>query len=318
LETKHALNSYASSTPATDGQLVYVAFEEVDGSTIPAPNVSQPRPVTPGKILVAAYDFQGERRWVARPGEFISAHGFCTNPVLWENLVIINGDHDGESYLVALDKKSGETVWQTPRRHKTRSYATPIIRRLGGQDQLVLCGSFMIASYDPHSGAPLWTVEGAAEQWVASMVSDDERFYAAGGFPTYHVVAVKPEGRGDVTASHVAWHVTNAACYVPSPVISGDYLLVADDRGTANCFERKTGARMWQARLGNGFHASLVAAGNRVLFLADNGVTKIVEPGEQLRVIAENALGEDCSASPAIAGGQILIRGREHLFCIGR
>jgi outer membrane protein assembly factor BamB len=317
LETKHALNSYASSTPATDGTLVYAAFLEVDGSTIPAPNVSQPRPVTPGKMVVAAYDFQGQQQWLVRPGEFISAHGFCTNPVLYGDLLIVNGDHDGDAYLFALNKRTGDTVWKTPRRHKTRSYATPLIRRLGGREQLVLCGSFAVTSFDPRDGAPLWSVEGAAEQWVASMVSDDERFYAAGGWPTYHVLAVRPDGQGDVTQSHVEWHVTNAACYVPSPVLSGEFLLVADDRGTANCFERTTGRRLWQARLGNGFHASLVTAGGYVFFLADNGVMKIVQPGEQLQVVAENPLGEDCFASPAIADGQIFLRGEQHLFCVG-
>jgi outer membrane protein assembly factor BamB len=317
LETKHALNSYASSTPATDGESVYVAFLEVDGSTIPAPNVSQPRPVTPGKIVVAAYDFLGERKWLVRPGDFISAHGFCTNPVLYGDLLVINGDHDGESYLCALDKRTGATVWKTPRRHKTRSYATPQIGRFGDRDQLVLGGSFAVTSFDPHTGSPLWWVEGVAEQWVASTVSDGERVYAAGGFPTYHVLGIRPDGRGDVTTSHVDWHVTKIACYCPSPVLSGDYLLVADDRGTANCFQRKTGERLWQARLGDGFHASLVAAGGLVYFLADNGVTKVVRPGPQLDIAAENPLGQDCSASPAIAAGQFFIRGKQHLFCFG-
>jgi outer membrane protein assembly factor BamB len=259
------LNGYASSTPTTDGTLVYIAFQQIDGSTIPAPNVSQPRPVTPGKIVVAAYDFHGNQRWLVRVGDFISAHGFCTNPVLFGDLLIVNGDHDGDSYLFALDKATGATVWKTPRSHKTRSYATPIVCRPRGQEQLALCGSFSISSFDPRTGAPLWTVEGAAEQWVASMVSDDERLYAAGGWPTYHVVAVRPGGKGNVTETHVDWHVTNSACYVPSPVLCGDYLLVADDRGTANCFERRTGNRVWNARLGNGFHASLVTADRRRL-----------------------------------------------------
>src|SRR5688500_8895155 len=122
LETKHLKNSHASGTPATDGELIYVAFLEVDGSTIPAPNVGAPRPVTPGQIVVAAYDLEGRRRWLARPGSFVSAHGFCSSPVLWRDMVIVNGDHDGDSYIVALNKTTGETVWKVDREHKTRSY----------------------------------------------------------------------------------------------------------------------------------------------------------------------------------------------------
>src|SRR5262245_6515763 len=112
LETKHALNSFASSTPATDGELVYVSFLEVDGHTIPAPNVGTPRPITPGRMVVAAYDFMGKQKWLVRPGEFISAHGYCASPVLYKNLVIVNGDHDGDGYIVALDKQTGATVWK--------------------------------------------------------------------------------------------------------------------------------------------------------------------------------------------------------------
>ena len=102
LETKHSLNSHASGTPATDGELVYVTFLEVDGSTVPAPNVGRKRPVTPGRMVVAAYDFDGRLKWEQKPGSFVSAHGFCSCPVLYEDLVIVNGDHDGESYILAL------------------------------------------------------------------------------------------------------------------------------------------------------------------------------------------------------------------------
>jgi outer membrane protein assembly factor BamB len=318
LETKHTRNSFASGTPATDGELVYVAFLEVDGSTVPAPNVGKPRPVTPGKMLVAAYDFEGRQRWLVRPGEFTSAHGFCSCPVLYKNLVIVNGDHDGESYIVALDKSTGETVWKTPREHKTRSYVTPIIRNVDGQDQLVFSGSKSVVSLDPSTGETIWTIDGPTEQFVASMVYDGERFFMAAGFPTYHVMAIRPEGKGNVTESHVAWHETNAKCYVPSPVVVGDYLLVADDRGTGNCFDTKTGERYWQARLGRGFGSSLVTAGGLAYFVADDGLTKVVRPGKEVEIVAESPIGELTNASPAISQGQIFLRGEKHLFCIGK
>jgi outer membrane protein assembly factor BamB len=317
LETVHARNSHASSTPATDGQRVYVTFLEVDGSTVPATNVSVVRPVTPGKIVVAAYDLEGQELWKVRPGAFVSVHGFCSNPVLHENLVIVNGDHDGDSYLVAVDRATGETVWKVPREHRTRSYVTPLLREIDGRMQLVLAGSHHVAGYDPRDGTRIWKVDGPTEQFVASLVYDGRHVFLAAGYPTHHVMAVRPDGSGNVTDTHVTWHVTNARCYVPSPIILGRYLLVPDDRGTANCFDAATGQRLWQERLGLHFSTSPVAAAGRVYLVADDGVTQVIEPGPTLRILAENPLGEYTYASPAIAGSQLFIRGEKHLFCLG-
>lgn len=317
LETKHALNSFASSTPATDGKLVYVSFLEVDGHTIPAPNVSTPRPITPGRMVIAAYDFEGHQKWLVKPGEFISAQGYCASPVLYRDLVIINGDHDGDSYVVALDKHSGKMVWTVPREHKTRSYVTPIIREIDGRTQMVFSGSKCIVSLDPHDGSRHWIIEGPTEQFVASMVCDGRLFFMAAGFPTYHVMGIRPDGRGDVTETHVAWQTIEAKCYVPSPVVAHGYLIVADDRGTANCFATDSGKRLWQERLGSHFSASLVTAGGLVYLVADDGLTKVVRPGPNLDVVAENPLGEFCYSSPAISQGRLFLRGEKHLYCIG-
>jgi hypothetical protein len=318
LETKHALNSFASSTPATDGELVYVSFLEVDGHTVPSPNIDKPRPITPGNMVIAAYDFDGNEKWLVRPGEFISAHGYCSSPVLYKNFVIINGDHDGDSYIVALDKKTGRTVWRAPRRYQTRSYVTPIIREIDGRTQMVFSGSKAIVSLDPNDGSSHWSIEGPTEQFVASMVydDDDKLFFMTAGFPTFHVLGIRPDGSGDVTNSHVAWHSTGAKCYVPSPVVTNGYLLVADDRGTGNCFDAATGERLWQERLGSHFSSSLVTVGGLVYFTADDGGTKIVKPGPKLEVVAENQLGEFCYSSPAISNGCIYYRGEKNLICI--
>jgi len=317
LETKHALNSFASSTPATDGELVYVSFLEVDGHTVPAPNVGAPRPITPGHMVIAAYDFDGQERWLVRPGAFLSAHGYCTSPVLYKNLVIVNGDHDGDSFLYALDRNTGKTVWSVPREHKIRSYVTPIIREIGGRTQLVFSGSQHIISLDPNDGRMHWKIEGPTEQYVASLVDDGRLLYMAAGFPTYHVLGIRPDGHGDVTETHVAWHSTAARCYVPSPVVVGEYLIVADDRGTANCFDTDKGERHWQERLGKHFSASPVTAGGLVYLTADDGLTKIVRPGPKLDLVAENELGEHCYSSPAISHGCFFFRGEKHLYCLG-
>ncbi|REJ76769.1 MAG: serine/threonine protein kinase, partial [Planctomycetota bacterium] len=316
LETLHHLNSRASGTPVTDGKTVYVAFLEVDGSTVPAPNVGSPREITPGRIVVAAYDFDGNRRWLVRIGDFVSAHGFCSCPVIFEDLLIINGDHDGDSYIAALDRETGEIVWKHPRANGIRSYVTPIIREIDGRTQMVLSGSEHVTSLDPRTGSTLWTIDGPTEQFVASMVFDGERFFMACGFPDYHVMAIDPTGAGDVTTTHVAWHSTEARCYVPSPVLAAGCLLVANDDGIAHCYDAATGEHLWRERMGRHYSASLISAAGLAYLTDDDGVTKIIRPGPEPEVLAENNVGEFCCASPAIAGGRLFIRTERHLFCI--
>lgn len=317
LESKHSLNSYASGTPATDGKLVFVTFLEVDGRLVPAPNVGSPRDITPGKMVVAAYDFDGNQKWLVRPGDFISAHGYCSSPVLFEDLVIVNGDHDGDSYIVALNQQTGETVWKINRQHKIRSYVTPLIREIDGRMQMMLSGSKHILSLDPRDGTEHWRIQGPTEQFVASPVFDGKLLFMAAGYPDYHVMAIRPDGSGDVTKTHVAWHETNAKCYVPSPVLADGYLIVADDRGTVNCYAADSGKRWWQERLGKGFSNSLVTANGLVYLVADDGLTKVIRPGRKLEVVAENPLGESIFSSPAIADRRVYLRGEKHLFCIG-
>src|SRR5207248_7330348 len=173
LERKHALNSFASGTPATDGKLVYTTFLE--------PDFASTKERTPGNMVVSAHDFQGQLRWQVKPGRFASVHGYCSCPVLYEDLVIVNGDHDsdreGDSYLVALDRTTGKTVWKTPRANKTRSYVTPLIRTVGGRTQMVLSGSKHVASYDPRTGKQYWKIDGPTEQFVASPVYDGKLFF---------------------------------------------------------------------------------------------------------------------------------------------
>ena len=317
LETRHQLNSYASGTPATDGQHVYVTFLISEGREVTATNVGKPRQVTLGEILVAAYDVLGNHLWTSSPGEFTSAHGFCSSPVIYGDLLIINGDHDGDSYVAALSRQNGQMVWKTPREHRTRSYCTPLIRSIDGKDQMVLTGSKRVVSLDPKSGKTNWLMEGPTEQFVSSMVYDGSRFYLTAGFPTHHVMSIHPDGTGDVTNTHVAWHSEEAKCYVPSPVLCDDFLFVADDRGTVNCFDKETGKRVWQDRLGNHYSASLVTAGGLVYFTADDGTTAVVRPGPKMDVVSKNPLGEYTYASPAISEGQIFARGEKHMIAIG-
>ena len=316
-ETVHRLNSRASGTPATDGKQVYVTFMRAEGDEVIAPNVGSERLITPGKIIVAAYDLDGNEKWKTNVGDFLSAHGFNTCPVLFEDLVILNGDHDGNAYLVALDRQSGRQRWRTRRENKTRSYVTPIIREIDGITQMILSGSLCIASYDPRNGKRHWIVDGPTEQFVASMVYDGKYVFATGGYPERHTLAIRPGGKGNVTDTHIAWRTTRGAAYVPSPIISGRYLLMVADSGIASCFEARTGKRHWMERLPGGHSPSPVSADGLVYFVSDRGVSTIIRPSETFAVIAKNELGEPVSASPAISQGQIFLRTHQHLYCIG-
>ena len=300
LEDKHQLNSFASSTPATDGQLVYVTFLDQT------------------EMVVAAYDFAGRQRWLVRPGGFSSKHGYCSCPVLFEDRVIVNGDHDGDAYLVALDKASGETRWKIDRENKTRSYVTPLIREIGGRTQMILSGSKCVASYDPHDGSRHWIIDGPTEQFVASVVYNGELLFLTAGFPELHMLAIRPDGSGNVTDTHIAWRTKKGASYVPSPIAAGDYFLVVSDGGVASCFEAQTGERVWMERLGTHYSSSLVSAGGLVYFTSDEGHTTIVRPGPKLDIVKENELGEYSYASPAISHGQLIFRGEKHLIAIGK
>lgn len=302
LEKKHKLNSWASGTPACDGQTVYVTF------------------LKEKTMHVAAYGIDGTPRWAVEPGGFSSVHGYCSSPVVFENLVLVNGDHDGDSYLVALDRATGATVWKTPREYKTRSYCTPIIRTIEGRTQMILSGSKCVASYDPRTGKQLWLFDGPTEQFVASPVMNAGLVFITGGFPDKHILAIDPRGSGKITeASHVKWHHLNkGVSYVPSPVSAGSFFFCVADGGIASCYDALDGTVRWQERLGCHHSGSLVSTADRVYFLDDDGVTHVVAASGDFQVLATNPLGEETYSSPALSEGQIFIRGEGHLFAIGK
>lgn len=317
-ESIHQLNSRASGTPATDGKLVYVAFMLAKGEEIVAPNVGSERMITPGRIVVAAYDFSGNEQWKADVGDFVSAHGFNSCPVLHEDLVIINGDHDGAAYMVALDRATGGERWRTMRENRTRSYVTPIIRRIGDRTQMILSGSRCVASYDPLTGRRHWIVDGPTEQFVASMVYNGEHVFVTGGYPGRHILAIDPRGTGNVTDTHIVWQTNQGVAYVPSPLVSGNYLLVVSDSGIATCFDSRSGERYWRERLPGEHSPSPVLAGDTAYCLSSAGVTTLIRLGEKFEVLATNDLGEPVSASPAASQGQLFIRTHQALYCIGK
>jgi hypothetical protein len=300
LEQRHDRNSYASATPATDGKHVWVSF------------LQQPT------IQLACYDVEGNEVWRKSPGRFSSVHGFCSSPVLHEDLVILNCDQDAKAWIVAYDKATGEERWRADRPNRTRSYCTPLVIDVDGKKQLVLSGSKSVAAYDPETGKRIWMMDGPTEQFVASLAYADGVLFVTGGFPQLHMLGVDPRGRGNVTRTHIRWRTHKGVSYVPSPVAHDGHFFVVSDNGLASCFEARTGRLKWKERLGRRHSASAVSAGGRVYFVDDDGETFVVKAAPQFELVAENSLGEACFASPAVSRGQLFIRTVDHLYCIGK
>lgn len=305
-EKMNRLNSHASGTVATDGQRVWVAF-------LQTPN-----------IVIACYDMDGKELWRKSPGTFASKHGFCSSPVLYKDLVILNCDQDDVAWIVACEKNTGVERWRTDRPNRTRSYCTPIIVEAAGKTQMVLSGSKCVASYDPATGKQHWLMDGPTEQFVASPVFAEGIFFITGGFPERHFVGIRPDGTGNISQTHIAWHNkldAKIVSYVPSPIVCGPYFFVVSDMGHASCLEAKTGKSLWQEKLGRHHWPSPVRAGNLLYFLDDDSNTHVVKAAPKFERVATNPLGEEkesCYASPAISRGQIFIRTLGNLYCIGK
>jgi outer membrane protein assembly factor BamB len=300
-EQKHAENSFASGTPVTDGEKIY--FSLLDGKD----------------VVVAAHDFLGNRLWQARPGTFSSPHGFSISPILYQDKVIINADSKGDAFIAALSRTDGKTLWKVTQENHALSYSTPLIREAAGRTQMFHCGSKSVAGHDPNDGSRLWVVDGPSEEFVASPVYNDSAglLFISSSYPKRTIFAIKPDGRGNVSESHVAWRTADGAPYVPSLITLGDYLLVVSNNGVAFCYEAATGKILWQEKLGR-HHASPVSIDGLVYFLNDDGVLNVVKPGPEFVRVAQSELGETTYASPAVSQGQLFLRGEKHLFCFGQ
>ena len=301
LEKLHKENSYASGTPATDGERVYVTFRVGDD------------------IVVAAHDFgNGKQLWLVRAGTHEGGWGFSNEPVLFKDKVIVDGDSKGDSFLIALDRKDGKTLWRKNRVNKGISYSAPLILELAGRTQLIQCGDRCVTSFDPDTGEQLWKVDGPSEEFVATPIYSEKAglVFISSSWPKQILLAIRPDGMGDVTKTHVAWSDSKGAPYVPSMIVAGEFLLSVNRGGTAFCYEAASGKVLWQEKLGR-HHASPVLVEGLVFFINDNGQVNVIKPGMEFKCIATYELGELCYASPAISDGQVFLRGFGHLFCIG-
>jgi outer membrane protein assembly factor BamB len=299
-EAKHNDNSFASGTPATDGTFVFLSF--LDGQD----------------VVVAAYDFDGKQVWMQRPGTFSSPHGYSCSPVLFDDKVIVNGDSRGDSFVAALSRKDGHLIWKIKHDKPAHSFSTPIFRNMGGKMQMIFCGNKEVASYNPNDGSRYWFVNGPSEDFCSTPVYNEKSglVLVSSAWPVRNLLAIKPDGEGDVTGSKVVWQSTKGAYYVPSPVCTEDYLFSTMISGQVHCIEAATGNIVWIENLGKQY-SSPVLAGGLVYMPNDAGEITVIKPGTTFNAIAKNAIGEKMFASPAISNGKIYLRGFQHLFCIG-
>jgi outer membrane protein assembly factor BamB len=228
----------------------------------------------------------------------------------------VSGDHSGPGHLLALDRKTGDVVWRT-KRGDHASYSTPIIGQFAGKPQVLLSGCDMVTGYDPDTGRELWRVKGPTEVTACTMAFGSGLAFASGGFPGKGILAIRPDGSGDVTETHVAWKSRSGVTYVPSPLFDGGRLYMVNDQGFAHAFDAATGKLLWKHRLGGNFTASPVLAAGNIFVANEEGTTFVFTAGPTFHQVAENKLDDGQFATMAIAGGRIYVRTLHHLYAIG-
>lgn len=306
----HARSSYASCSPAVDADHVYVAWSDSDHTWF------------------KAFSHDGAEKWSVDFGPWISQHGFGSSPVVFGDLVILNCSQEPsklkdspepkDSFVVAVDRKTGDVRWKTPRRTDTTSYSAPCIRRRAdGKDEIVLCttaeGFFGL---DPQTGAENWSAKVFDKRTVSSPFMVGELLFGttgSGGGGNY-VVAFKPEG----AKPEVAYEVRKEAPYVPAPIARGNLLFLISDKGIVTCIDTVTGAQHWQKRINGAFSGSPVRGGDKIYAITEEGDVVVLAAEKEFKELGRVPLGEECRSTPAISHGRIYFRTISHLYSLGR
>ena len=290
-------NSLASPSPIIDGDRVYVHF---------------------GAYGTAAVSVDGEVLW-SRVLTYETQHGYGGSPVLYDDLLILNGDGFDKAFVAALDTTSGDTRWKVDRDGQvSQAYSTPLVIRVGDQDQLVSVSAFRTTAHDPETGDEIWRVrykDGFSN--VPRPVYGHGLVYITTGFQVPSMLAVRPDGSGDVTTTHVAWRLRRGAPLTPSPLLVGDQIYVVTDRGIVTCVDAVSGDTHWQERIGGNYSASPVFADGRIYFQSEEGKTTVVAPGTEFQSLATNQLEGSTLASMSVASGSFFLRSSTHLYRIG-
>lgn len=298
-EPLHKMNTWATPSCVTDGEVVIAFF---------------------GRAGLHAFSVEGQPLWSKDLGLFENPWGVAARPVLVGDLVIQNGDADVDAFIAAFDKRTGAEVWRQPRPNN-RGWSTPVLIEANGRQELVLNGHTGVTAYDPASGKQLWFCKSFNGRGEPTATPAGGLVYLVNGLAG-DVYAVKPGGEGDVTGSGMAWHTPRKVGRdLPSPIVIGDYVIVAGLQGVAVCYDAKHGAVVWQDRLGGNYSASPIAANGLAYFLSEDGTTVVLEPGPAMKVVARNKFAvagdEIFRASPAVCEGQLLLRSDRALYCVG-
>ena len=300
----HATKSdMATPTPTTDGRRVYAFYGTGD---------------------VFAVDFEGRLLWqrslADEFGPFENRFGHTSSPLLAGEVLIVQCDHYGQSYLLAIDTASGRTRWRTERPGIWHSWSSPrLVDAPDGKGQeLIVCAAHRVDAFDPTTGTALWNVTGLRRECIPTPVAGQGRLYAVSG-PKGETLAIRPGGRGDVGHTHVDWRSARGVPFVPSALLVGDYYYLVDDAGIATCLDADSGQTLWQKRLGGAFTASPIAGDGKLYFMSEEGETVVLAAHTgSFQELARNKLDEPIYASSSIAPGKLLIRTEHRLVCVGR
>ena len=301
-EGTHQTGSWAANSPVTDGEHVYAYF---------------------GSRGLYCYDMQGNFQWEKDFGDMSIklSFGEGSSPVLYGDVIILNWDHEGDSFIVALDKRTGEVVWRKDRDEGT-SWATPIVVEHNGNHQVIINATHRTRSYDLTTGEMLWECGGMTANTIPSPVTANGIVYITSGFRGNALQAIRlADAKGDITgAAAVLWEYDRDTPYVPSPLLYGETLyFLKHNKGVLSAFNASTGEAYYGPERLEGIaevYASPVGASGRIYIASRDGVTLVIKHGSTLEVLAENALDDGFNASPAIVGKEIFLRGNRSLYCI--
>jgi outer membrane protein assembly factor BamB len=295
----HSKNSPASPTPVIEGDRVYAHF---------------------GHHGTACLDTSGAIIWRNNRLRYNSVHGNGGSPIVVDDKLIFHADGARDPFVVALDKKTGEVIWKVPRNtdvRQTFSFCTPLLITVKGRRQLISAGSGAVSALDPNDGREFWRVGyGRGFSVVPRPVFGHGLVFIATGFNRADLLAIRVDGEGDVTDTHIAWRTTKGAPLTPSVLLVGDELYAVSDMGVASCFDAQTGKVHWQERLEGNYSASPLAAEGRIYFQNETGTGTVIKASREFSILAKNNLEERTLASYAVAENALFIRTEEHLYRI--
>lgn len=298
-------NSYASPTPVIEEGRVYIHF----GSY--------------GSACLATND--GHVIWQRRDLPCNHWRGPGSSPILFENLLIVHYDGHDYQYIAALDKATGETVWRKDREINylstdgdlRKAFCTPLVIDAAGRQQLISTCANGALSYDPRTGDMLWRVQFENHSAAARPLFDGNFVYINTGFSKAELWAVRPDGQGEVTGSHVVWKRSKSVGAQPSSLLLDGLIYVIHDSGIASCIDAATGEEVWLKRLGGNFASSPLLAGGRIYLFSREGDAYVLAPGREYEELAKNKLDAGCMASPAAIGKSLYVRTHTHFYRIG-